>query len=66
MLRQHKLNRDVILAEGSTDLMQRLPRLPASPHLLPLLLSKLESPPKCHTHHLIEKRFISDGVAPTG
>jgi hypothetical protein len=66
MLRQHKLNRHMILAEDSPNLMQRLSRLPAAPHVVPLLLRKLEPPPNCHKHHLIEKRFISDGVASTG
>jgi hypothetical protein len=66
MLRQHKLNRHMIFAEGSPNLMQRLPLLPAPPHVVPLLLRKLEPPLKSHKHHLIEKRFISDGVASTG
>jgi hypothetical protein len=55
MLRQHKLNRHMICAEGSPNLTQRLPRLPPFPHVIPLLLSKLEPPLKCHEHHLIEK-----------
>jgi hypothetical protein len=66
MLCQHKLNRHMIFAEGSPNLMQRLPRLPSTPHLIPLLLRQLEPPLKSHQHHLIEKRFISDGVASTG
>jgi hypothetical protein len=66
MLRQHKLNRNMVLAEDSSNLMQRLSRLPATPHLIPLLLRKLEPPLKSHKHHLIEKRFIPDGVASTG
>jgi hypothetical protein len=56
----------MVLAEDSPNLMQRLPRLPAPPHVVPLLLRKLEPPLKSHKHHLIEKRFISDGVASTG
>ena len=55
MLRQHKLNGNMVFAEGSPNLMQRLPRFPSTPHLIPLLLSKLEPPPKSHKHHLIEK-----------
>jgi hypothetical protein len=66
MLRQHKLNRHMVLAEDSPNLMQRLSRLPTAPHVIPLLLRKLEPPLKSHIHHLIEKRFISDGVASTG
>jgi hypothetical protein len=52
MLRQHKLNRHMIFAEGSPNLMQRLSQLPAPPHVVPLLLRKLEAPFKCHKHHL--------------
>jgi hypothetical protein len=55
MLRQHKLNRHMIFAEGSPNLMQGLPRLPAAPHVVPLLLREPEAPPKCHKHHLLEK-----------
>src|SRR5258708_17008006 len=55
MLRQHKLNDPMCLAKGPPNLMQRLPVLPAPPHIVPLLLRKLEAPPKCHKHHLIEK-----------
>src|ERR1700688_2885567 len=55
MLRQHKLNRHMIFTEDSPNLMQRLPRLPPPPHVGSLLLRKLEAPPKCHKHHLIEK-----------
>jgi hypothetical protein len=55
MLRQHKLNRHMVFAEGSPNLMQRLPRLPAPPHVGSLLLRKSEAPPKCHYHHHIEK-----------
>jgi hypothetical protein len=55
MLRQHKLNGHMVFAEGSPNLMQRLSRLPAPPHVVPLLLRKLESPLKSHQHHLIEK-----------
>jgi hypothetical protein len=36
------------------------------PHVIPLLLRKLEPPLKSHKHDLIEKRFIADGVASTG
>src|ERR1700726_981986 len=55
MLRQHKLNDPMCLAKGPPNLMQRLPVLPAPPHIVPLLLRKLEAPPKCHKHNLIEK-----------
>jgi hypothetical protein len=43
MLRQHKSNGYMILAEGSPNLMQRLSRLPAPPHVIPLLFRKLEN-----------------------
>ena len=66
MLRQHELNGYMVLAEDSPNLMQRLSRLPAAPHVVPLLLRKLYPPLKRHKHHLIEKRFIPDGVALTG
>jgi hypothetical protein len=33
MLRQHKLNGNMVLAEGSSYLMQRLSRFPAAPHV---------------------------------
>ena len=59
MLRQHKLNAHVVFAEGSSNFMQGLPRLPATPHLLPLLLRKLEPPLKSHKHHLIEKAIYT-------
>jgi hypothetical protein len=55
MLRQHKLNRDMVIAEDSSILMERLPRLPATPHLVPLLLRKHEPPPKCHKQRLWRK-----------
>jgi hypothetical protein len=41
MLRQHKLNGNMVLAEGSSNLMQGLSRLPAAPHVISLLLRKL-------------------------
>ena len=52
MLRQHKLNGCVALAEDSPNLMQGLPSLPAPPHVVPLHRGKLYPPPKCHKHHL--------------
>ncbi len=52
MLRQHKLNGHLILAEVSPNLMQRLSRLPTPPHVIPLLLRKLEPPLKSHKHQL--------------
>ena len=55
MLRQHKLNGHMVFAEGPSNLMQGLPRLPAPPHVVPLLLRKLEPPPKSHKHHLKRK-----------
>ncbi len=55
MLRQHKLNGHMVFAEGTSNLMQGLPHLPAPPHVVALLLSKLEPPPNCHKHHLLEK-----------
>jgi hypothetical protein len=66
MLRQHKLNGNMVFAEGSSNLMQGLPSLPTHPHVVPLLLRKLDPSPKSHKHHLLEKRFILDGVASTG
>jgi hypothetical protein len=56
----------MVFAKGSPNLMQRLSQLPTTPHVVALLLRKLEPPLKCHKHHLIEKRFIADGVASTG
>src|ERR1700730_12235311 len=62
MLRQHhQLNRHMIFAEGSPNLMQRLPCLPPPPHVVPLLLSKLGSPLKCHKHHPIDRKTIYIG-----
>jgi hypothetical protein len=55
MLRQHKLNGNMIFAEHSSNLMQRLPHLPSTPHLIALLLRQLEPLLKSHKHHLIEK-----------
>jgi hypothetical protein len=49
------VNNPMCLAERPPNLMQRLSRLPSTPHLIPLLLRKLEPPPNCHKHHLIEK-----------
>src|ERR1700688_1167312 len=57
MLRQHKLNGHMIFAKGAPNLMQRLPRLPPTPHVVPLLLRQLDPPPKCHKHHLYRKDF---------
>ena len=42
MPRQHKLNGYMVFAERPSNLMQGLPRLPAPPHVVPLLLRKLE------------------------
>jgi hypothetical protein len=58
MLRQHKLNGHVVLAEDSRNLMQGLPSLPAPPHVVPLLLRKLYPPPKCHNTTFREKIYI--------
>jgi hypothetical protein len=66
MLRQHKLNGHMVFAEDSSNLMQRLARLPTAPHVVPLHRGKLYPSPLRHKHHLSEKRFISDGVATTG
>jgi hypothetical protein len=60
------LNGHMVLAEDSSNLMQRLPRLPAAPHVIPLHCGKLDPSALRHKHHLIEKRFIPDGVASTG
>ncbi len=56
----------MVLAEGSPNLMQRLSCLPTAPHPTPLHRGKLHSSPLSHKHHLLEKRFIADGVASTG
>jgi hypothetical protein len=66
MLRQHKLNGYMVLAEGSPNLMQALSRLPAAPHVNPLAPGELHPSTMRHKHHLLEKRFIADGVASTG
>src|ERR1019366_2007208 len=66
VLRQHKVNGHMALAEDPPNLMQRLSRLPTAPHITPLHRGKLHSSPLRHKHHLSEKRFISDGVASTG
>jgi hypothetical protein len=66
MLRQHKFNGHMVLAEGAPNLMQGLSRLPTPPHVGPLDRGKFYSSRLRHKHHLIEKRFISDGVASTG
>src|ERR1019366_2781049 len=51
-LRQHKLNRHVVLAKSAPNLVQRLSRLPAAPHVDPLVRQKLHPSPKRHKHHL--------------
>jgi hypothetical protein len=56
----------MVFAESSSNLMQGLSRLPAAPHVVPLHRGKLYPYPLRHKHHLIEKRFITDGVASTG
>jgi hypothetical protein len=53
VLRQHKLNRDMVLAEDSSNLMQRLSRLPAAPHVVPLHIGQLYPSALRHKHHLI-------------
>ena len=58
MLRQHKLNGHVVLAEDSPNLMQGLPSLPAPPHVFPLLLRKLHPLLKCHNTTFREKIHI--------
>jgi hypothetical protein len=65
-LRQHKLNGHMVLAEGSSNLRQRLSCLPAVPHARSLHRRKFYPYPSSHKDHLIEKRFISEGVASTG
>jgi hypothetical protein len=46
--------------------MQRLPLLPTTPHFDPLARGKLHPSRLRHKQHLLEKRFIADGVASTG
>ena len=41
-----------LFAEGAPNLMQRLSRLPAVPHVDPLLRGKPIPFPLCHKHHL--------------
>jgi hypothetical protein len=53
------------LTEGTPNVMQRLARLPAAPHLTPLLNGKPVPFSLCHKHHPFEIEFISDGVAQT-
>src|SRR5579862_3519256 len=56
----------MVFAGGSSNLMQRLSRLPTAPHFGSLHRGKLYPYPLRHEHHLIKKRFISDSVASTG
>ncbi len=66
MLRQLKLKGHMVFAEGSSNLMQRLSRLPTAPLVGSLYRRKLYAYPLRLEHHLIEKRFISDVVVSTG
>src|ERR1700722_1629872 len=43
VLRQHKVNDPMVLAEGPPNLMQRLSQLPTAPHLGPLHRGKFPS-----------------------
>ena len=63
---QQKLNDHMALTNGPPDLMQRLSRLPAAPHLDPLTRGKLPSSRLRHKHHLSKKDLYQDGVASTG
>ncbi len=52
VLRQHKVNDSMVLAEGPPYLMKRLPQLPTTPHVNPLVRGKLPSSRLRHKHHL--------------
>ena len=51
-LRQQEPNRTMALTEGAANLMQRLARLPAAPHVDPLLRGEPVPFSLCHKHHL--------------
>jgi hypothetical protein len=53
----------MFFAKGTTDLMQRLPRLPTTPHVDLLLRGKPKPFPFINT--TFESSFIPDGVAST-
>ena len=61
-----KPNQYMALARGAPKLMQRLPRLQTAPHVGPLDRGKPHPSWMGHKHHLLEKRFIADGVASNG
>src|SRR5262249_48879150 len=50
--RHQTTNRRMFFAKGTTDLMQRLPRLPTTPHVDLLLNGKPKPFPWLHKHHL--------------
>src|ERR1700747_622232 len=52
MTRHYTTNGVMVLAKGAPDLMQRLPRLPTSPHVALLLRGKPKPSPWSHKHHL--------------
>src|SRR6202011_1183166 len=53
-LRQQEPNGTMALTEGTANLMQRLSRLPAAPHVDPLLRRKPVPFSLCHKHHLLK------------
>jgi hypothetical protein len=61
VLRQQELNRAMVLAKSTTNLMQRLSSLPTAPDLSPLRHRK--TIPSSLFHNTT---FTSDGVASTG
>jgi len=52
MSRHYTTNGVMVLAKSAPDLMQRLPRLPTSPHVNLLLRGKPVPSPWSHKHHL--------------
>jgi hypothetical protein len=56
----------MVLAEGTTNLMQRLARLPKAPNVNTLRRRKPVPSALSHKSPPFENKFTSDGVASTG
>src|SRR5215469_13690302 len=57
MARHYTTNGVMVLAKSASDLMQRLPRLPTSPHVALLLRGKPKPSPWSHKHHLWKQLY---------